>query len=83
MHYADTACKRCGLIDNYHKLSNRPAYQCRCGAQVYPLANTPFHKSITDLRTWFLASFFIYKYMGGNAYIDTRLLWYTWENKET
>ena len=59
MHYGSSPCKTCGLYDSYHKLPNRPAYQCICGNQVYPLANTPFHKSTTDLRTWFLAIFFM------------------------
>lgn len=59
MHFADQACTKCGLYDGFHKLPQRPAYQCECGAQVYPLANTPFHKSTTDLRTWFLAIFFM------------------------
>jgi len=47
------------MYDGFHKLPNRPAYQCQCGNQVYPLAGTPFHKSTTDLRTWFLAIFFM------------------------
>ena len=59
MHYVDHPCSVCGLYDGFHKLPNRPAYQCQCGTQVYPLANTPFHKSTTDLRTWFLAIFFM------------------------
>jgi transposase len=59
MHFAGTPCTRCGLVDAFHKLPNRPAYQCECGAQIYPLAGTPFHKSTTDLRTWFLAIFFM------------------------
>lgn len=59
MHYSAKPCMTCGLIDGFHKLPNRPAYQCQCGAQIYPLANTPFHKSTTDLRTWFLAIFFM------------------------
>ena len=59
MHFVAKACTTCGLYDGFHKLPNRPAYQCQCGAQVYPLANTPFHKSTTDLRTWFLAVFFM------------------------
>lgn len=59
MHFAGSACTSCGLYDGFHKLPNRPAYQCQCGAQVYPLAGTPFHKSTTDLRTWFLAIFFM------------------------
>lgn len=59
MHYATEPCKRCGLYNGFHKLPKRPAYQCECGSQVYPLAHTPFHKSTTDLRTWFLAIFFM------------------------
>lgn len=59
MHYTDQPCNVCGLSESFHKLPSRPAYQCQCGAQVYPLANTPFHKSTTDLRTWFLAIFFM------------------------
>ncbi len=58
-HFAGKACTKCGLYDSFHKLPNRPAYQCECGNQLYPLANTPFHKSTTDLRTWFLAIFFM------------------------
>lgn len=59
MHYGNEPCHKCGLVDSFHKLPNRPAYQCQCGNQVYPLAGTPFHKSTTDLRTWFLAIFFM------------------------
>ena len=59
IHYSTKPCERCGLYDGFHKLPKRPAYQCQCGAQVYPLAGTPFHKSTTDLRTWFLAIFFM------------------------
>ncbi|NBU33074.1 IS1595 family transposase [bacterium] len=59
MHFADKPCTACGLYDGFHKLPNRPAYQCQCGCQLYPLAGTPFHKSTTDLRTWFLAIFFM------------------------
>ena len=59
IHYSNKPCTTCGMYDGSHKLPNRPAYQCQCGAQVYPLADTPFHKSTTDLRTWFLAIFFM------------------------
>ncbi len=59
VHFTDKPCTACGLYDGFHKLSNRPAYQCQCGHQVCPLAGTPFHKSTTDLRTWFLAIFFM------------------------
>lgn len=59
MHFANEPCHVCGLIDSFHKLPKRPAYQCQCGNQVYPLAGTPMYKSTTDLRTWFLAIFFM------------------------
>ncbi|HUD07034.1 MAG TPA: IS1595 family transposase [Candidatus Saccharimonadales bacterium] len=59
IHFSDEPCKACGLYDGFHKLPGRPAYQCQCGNQLYPLAGTPFHKSSTDLRTWFLAIFFM------------------------
>lgn len=59
MHFEDKPCTTCGLYTGFHKLPSRPAYQCQCGAQLYPLANSPFHKSTTDLRTWFLAIFFM------------------------
>jgi len=59
LHFSDKPCTTCGMYDGFHKLPNRPAYQCQCGAQIYPLADTPFHKSTTDLRTWFLAIFFM------------------------
>jgi transposase len=59
VHFTSEPCTACSLYDGFHKLPNRPAYQCLCGNQVYPLANTPFRKSTTDLRTWFLAIFFM------------------------
>lgn len=59
LRFAAMPCARCGLVDAFHKLPGRPAYQCQCGSQVYPLSGTPFHKSTTDLRTWFLAIFFM------------------------
>jgi transposase len=52
-------CKQCGLYGEFHKLPERPAYQCACGNQIYPLAGSICHKSTTDLRTWFLAIFFM------------------------
>lgn len=59
MHFSEKPCTTCGMYDGFHKLPSRPAYQCQCGSQLYPLAGTPFHKSTTDLRTWFLAIFFM------------------------
>ena len=47
-------CLKCQEITKHHRVKNRPCYECdRCGSQVYPTANTIFHKSTTPLRTWF------------------------------
>lgn len=47
-------CQTCKRITKYHRVKNRACYECdRCGTQVYPTANTIFHKSTTPLRTWF------------------------------
>lgn len=57
VHFTDKHCNACKLYDGFHKPPSRPAYQYQCEHQAYPLANTPLHKSTTDLRTWFLAIF--------------------------
>ena len=59
MHFGGEPCHVCGLLESFHKIPNRKCYQCQCGNQVYPLAGTPMYKSTTDLRTWFLAIFFM------------------------
>lgn len=47
-------CPKCNKITKHHKVTGRPCYECDyCGHQVYPLADTIFHKSPTPLRTWF------------------------------
>jgi transposase len=47
-------CIKCQKITKHHKVKNRPCYECDyCGNQVYPTADTIFHKSATPLRTWF------------------------------
>jgi transposase len=47
-------CVRCQKITKHHKVKNRPCYECDyCGTQVYPTADTIFHKSPTPLKTWF------------------------------
>ena len=54
--FADFTC-RCGRTNMLSKITGRPQYACVCGFQVSPLAGTIFHKSSTDLRTWFLTMF--------------------------
>ena len=47
-------CMICDKVTKHHKVANRPCYECdNCGHQVYPTANTIFHKSATPLTTWF------------------------------
>lgn len=50
-----TACTKCGVVDpRYYRVKNRKCYECNdCGYQLYPLANTIFHKSSTSLKNWF------------------------------
>jgi transposase len=49
-------CPKCNKITKHHKVTGRPCYECDyCGHQVFPTANTIFHKSTTPLRTWFEA----------------------------
>jgi transposase-like protein len=49
-------CIKCEKITKHHKVKNRSCYECDyCGHQVYPTANTIFHKSPTPLRIWFEA----------------------------
>lgn len=51
-------CPKCGKITKHHRVKSRSCYECdNCGHQVYPLADTIFHKSSTSLRTWFHAIF--------------------------
>ncbi|MFC2013135.1 IS1595 family transposase [Chloroflexota bacterium] len=47
-------CVKCDKITKHHKVTGRPCYECDyCGHQVYPTADTIFHKSATPLRIWF------------------------------
>jgi transposase len=51
-------CPKCQKVVKHHRVANRSCYECdNCGNQVYPTANTIFHKSSTSLRTWFHAIF--------------------------
>ncbi len=48
-------CETCQKVTKHHLLKNNRSYGCQyCGNQVYPTANTMFHKSATPLKKWFL-----------------------------
>ncbi|HYA74986.1 MAG TPA: IS1595 family transposase [Roseiarcus sp.] len=52
------ACPSCGVLTNFHPMSQRRAYACQeCGHHVYPCADTIFHKSRTKLTHWFFAMY--------------------------
>lgn len=57
IRFADYVCPRCERKDALKKLKGRSQYQCPCGNQVAPLSGTIFHKSPTDLRTWFMTMY--------------------------
>jgi transposase len=49
-------CPKCERKRRFHRIQSRPAYSCdSCGAALYPLAGTIFHKSSTSLQLWFYA----------------------------
>ena len=51
-------CPECKQSTKFHKISDRKCFSCQhCGYQIYPLANTIFHKSSTSLKSWFYAIF--------------------------
>jgi transposase len=51
-------CPKCKEESKFFKIKGRQVYSCMyCRYQISPLAGTIFHKSSTDLRTWFLAIF--------------------------
>jgi len=48
----------CSCGGTYSKVKNRKQYQCsKCRYQIAPTAGTIFHKSATNLTTWFYALF--------------------------
>lgn len=51
-------CPSCKKEGHYYRVKKRKCYACSfCGHQIYPTANTIFHKSSTDLTLWFYAIF--------------------------
>jgi ISXO2 transposase-like protein len=53
----EPACDRCGLIGEFKRLTNMPAYTCNCGHHIHPMAGTPFERSRTPLQKWYYAMF--------------------------
>lgn len=54
--YSGKKCPKCGKKTKFHKLKNRKCYSCQnCGYNIFPLADTIFHKSSTSLKNWFFA----------------------------
>jgi len=50
------ACTECGGMEKFQRVKDRRAYQCPlCSHQLYPTANTVFHKTTTPLHYWFTA----------------------------
>ena len=51
-------CDKCGKKAKFYRIAKRRSYGCEhCGHQVYPTADTPFHRTRTSLRDWFYVMF--------------------------
>lgn len=50
-------CRKCKKITTFTKIKRRMVYQCSCGYQVAPLANTPFQDTKISLQHWFYVMF--------------------------
>lgn len=51
-------CDKCGKDAQFYRVKARRSYACEhCGAQIYPTADTPFHRTRTSLRDWFYVMF--------------------------
>src|SRR6266849_10366415 len=49
------ACKVCHRKTKHYRMVKRLSYSCgSCGHHFHPLVGTPFAKSRTPIRTWFL-----------------------------
>jgi len=56
-------CPRCAVQTKFYRIKARKYYKCpHCAFELYPLANTIFHKSETPLTKWFFA---IYLFSNG------------------
>lgn len=51
-------CAKCGRDAHFYRVSTRKVYSCEhCGNQISPMAGTPFERTRTPLRDWFLVMF--------------------------
>jgi transposase len=51
-------CVKCGRNAHFYRVKARKVYSCEyCGAQVAPMAGTPFERTRTSLRDWFHVMF--------------------------
>jgi transposase len=51
-------CEKCEREATFYRVKLRRSYACEwCGHQVYPTAGTPFERTRTSLRDWFLVMF--------------------------
>lgn len=65
--YSGHVCE-CGKSNCFYRRKKRRAFACSfCGAQIYPTADTIFHKSETSLKSWFFAIFLFAKSKNGVA----------------
>src|SRR5580700_780977 len=49
-------CPKCVRRNQFYRVKGRSAYACSfCGHHIYPLKDTPFAHSSTELRIWFKA----------------------------
>lgn len=56
-------CPSCAAQTKFYRIKTRKYYKCsHCAFELYPLANTIFHKSETPLTKWFFA---IYLFSNG------------------
>ena len=58
VRYGGTDCPKCHRPVKYTRVRGRRAYQCQwCANNLYPTAGTPFDRTRTSLRDWFLVMF--------------------------
>lgn len=51
-----TGCPECSVESKFTRVKGRRSYQCPiCSHQIYPTADTVFHKTTTPLTYWFYA----------------------------
>ena len=63
-------CEKCQRVDMWTAVEGRRSYACPCGFQIYPTADTIFHKSTTSLKTWYFAIFLMSNSKNGIAALE-------------